>query len=94
MLLKFTDEFLEQYHMKNISEYNDNYYKIPFTINCDGNDYTILRITCDEFSNEYNYSLCLDDDTLPFDDRYIAPSFAEGDYKLDLNNYSKDYIWY
>ena len=95
MLLKLNNEFLQQYHIKNKSKYNDNYYRLPFVIECDGNEYDVLHITCDEFANEYNYSLCyeLEDNTL-IDDRYVIPSFAEGDYVIDLMNYSKTYDWY
>ena len=94
MILKFTDEFLDQYHIKEASCYNNNYYKLPFVINCDGEDYHILRIVCDEFSNDYEYSLCYKDDDLYFDNRYIIPSFADGEYKLDLDKYSKEMEWY
>ena len=93
MILQFTDDFLNQYHIKEVSCYNNNYYKLPFAIDCDGEDYYILRIVCDEFSNEYGYSLCYEDDGLYFDDRYIIPSFADDFYELDLDKYSKEMEW-
>lgn len=93
MLIKLTDEFLDKYCIQEASSYNDNYYKLPFTINCDGNDYNILRIYYNEVANEYNYSICCDDDNYFIDDRYIVPSCATDVYEIDLNNYSKDYIW-
>ena len=95
MILKLTDEFLDKYHIKEFSKYDNNYYKLPFAITCDGDDYYILRIACDEFANEYGYSLCYENDGISFDNRYIIPSSAELDYyELDLDNYSKDMIWY
>ena len=95
MVLKLTDEFLNQYHIKDKSCYNDNYYRIPFHIRCDDDDYNILRIECDEYSNEYQYSLCYELEGELESDRYIVPSHAEREcYELDLSKYSKEMIWY
>lgn len=95
MILKLTDEFLDQYHIKDKSYYNDNYYRIPFCIRWDNRDYDILRIECDEYSNTYQYSLCYELDGELESDRYIAPSSAEREhYELDLNSCSKEMIWY
>ncbi|MDU2670381.1 MAG: hypothetical protein E7C49_00065 [Clostridium sp.] len=97
MKLKLKDDFLDKYHIKDRSSYNNNYYRLPFYINCDGVDYNILHITCDEFSNEYNYALCYDLDNendIFTDERYIVPSFANDYYLIDFTNYSKEYEWY
>lgn len=97
MKLKLTDDFLDKYHINDRSNYNDNYYRLPFYINCDGSDFNILHITFDEFANEYNYALCYDLDNendIFIDERYIVPSFADGDYMIDFTNYSKEYEWY
>ncbi|MFH0334731.1 hypothetical protein [Clostridium perfringens] len=97
MYLKLNDEFLNQYHIRKASSYNTNYYKLPFSIICDGYDYNVLCIVYDDASNEYRYSLCYDleeDENLFVDSRYIIPSPAnENYYKIDLDNYSKDMIW-
>lgn len=94
MYLKLNDEFLEQCHLKEESYYDDNYYRLPFTINCDGEDYNILRIVYDELTNEYRYSLCYELEGLLIDSRYIIPSAVDEEcYKIDLDNYSKEMIW-
>lgn len=96
MILKLNDEFLNQYHIKEKSYYNDNYYRLPFYIECDNNNYNILHISCDEFANEYNYALCCDIEDYRevfIDDRYIKPSYADGIYEIDLDAYSKEYEW-
>lgn len=97
MILILNDEFLNQYHIKDKSCYNNNYYRLPFSIKCDGSTYRILHITCDEFANEYNYALCFDIDSeedVFIDERYIIPSCANNFYELNLENYSKTYDWY
>lgn len=96
MILKLNDEFLKNYHIKEKSCYNENYYRLPFYIECDGNDYNILHISCDEFANEYNYALCYDledEEKVFIDERHIVPSCADGDYEIDLDKYSKEYEW-
>lgn len=89
MIIKLNDDFLDNYHIKSISCYNDNYYELPFTINYKNKDYKILHIVCDELTNEFNYSLCYLEGNIGevIDDIYIIPSSANNYcYELNLSN--------
>lgn len=100
MELILTDEFLDKYHLKELSDYNSNYYKLPFRIKAEIQDeYSIcdvLHIECDEFSNECYYILgYLDKDNNFNEGVHVKPSSSFGNgYKLDFNNISKEMIWY
>ena len=94
MKLILNDEFLNQYKIKTLSNYNDNYYELPFYIECDSCKINILHIRYDEASNEYEYSLGDKCDDYVIDERFIIPSPANDDnYEIDLCNYSKQMIW-
>ena len=100
MELILNDEFLDEYHIKEISDYNSNYYKLPFAIKIETEDEynicDILYIECDEFSNEYCYILgSLDKDNNFNEGVHIAPSPSFRDsYNLDFNDINKEMIWY
>lgn len=96
MKLILNDEFLNQYKIEDKSNYNDNYYRLPFNVDVDNHRFNILHITFNETSDENDYALCydlVDEDDLFIDELYIAPSYNYGEYEIDLDNYSKDYIW-
>lgn len=93
MKILLNDEFLNNYRIKDVSTYNNNYYKLPFNIECDSCKFNILHIKYEESSNEYEYSLCDDCDGCMIDERFMISSSANDDYIIDLCSYSKQMIW-
>ena len=57
MKLILNDEFLNQYKIEDKSNYNDNYYRLPFNVDIDNHRFNILHITFDETSDENDYAL-------------------------------------
>lgn len=99
MEIILTDEFLDEYHIKELSDYNSNYYKLPFQIKVKFEDQhktcDVLHIECDEFSNEYYYILGYLDENNDFKEEiHVKPSssFHDG-YKLNFNNINEEMIW-
>lgn len=100
MELILNDQFLNKYHIKEVSYYNNNYYKLPFQIKVKFEDQhktcDVLHIECDEFSNEYYYILGnIDEDNNFKEEVHVAPSSSfRDDYKLNFNDISKEMVWY
>ena len=57
--------------------------------------YDVLHVVCDEFANEYIYSLCIRGVDGSLEDRlYFEPTHCSDKYILDLDSCSEEFIWY
>lgn len=86
MKLTFNKEFL--LHIKEISNYNNNYYSFQFDLE----DCNVLHEVAEDYTNELQYSIGIIKDGL-----YIAKWFFEptvNQFELNLDTKNKEMIWY
>lgn len=85
MIINLKQEKLE--HIKEISFYNHNFYKLPFKLE----DNDILCEEFDEFVEEYSYSIGYIVDNKYISKVYFIPTREK--FEIDISTASDEVIW-